>query len=166
MTKLFYLVFTAILVCCFYGCATIVSKSNYPITVSTDPDKASVVIVDEHDIPLFTGKSPVAVKLKAGRGYFARSSYKIKISKEGYETQIIPVKFKLKGWYFGNLLLGGFIGLLIVDPLTGAMWKIDQDYFVANLEKSGSKAATEASLHIKLLSEVTPAEREAMVRLR
>ncbi|RXK87172.1 peptidase associated/transthyretin-like domain-containing protein [Filimonas effusa] len=166
MKKLFYVVPAAILVCCFYGCATIVSKSNYPVSVSTDPDKASVVIVDEHDIPLFTGKSPMAVKLKAGRGYFARSSYKIKVSKEGYETQVIPVKFSLKGWYFGNLLFGGIIGFLVVDPLTGAMWKIDQDYFVANLEKSGTKQGTEVALHVKLLSEVTPSEREAMVRLR
>ncbi|MCX4027392.1 hypothetical protein H0A36_10465 [Endozoicomonas sp. SM1973] len=30
----------------------------------------------------------------------------------------------LDGWYFGNLFLGGLIGMLIVDPLTGAMFKL------------------------------------------
>lgn len=30
----------------------------------------------------------------------------------------------MNGWYIGNLLFGGIIGLLIVDPATGAMWTL------------------------------------------
>jgi hypothetical protein len=30
----------------------------------------------------------------------------------------------LDGWYIGNILLGGLIGMLIVDPISGAMFKI------------------------------------------
>lgn len=163
MKKLFYVISAVILVCCFSGCASIVSKSNYPVSITSDPDGASVKIIDEHDMTIFTGKSPAALKLKAGRGYFARSAYKIQIAKPGYETQTIPVNFKLNGWYFGNILLGGVIGMLIVDPLTGAMWRIDQDYFSAELKKSDSK---QTALHIKLLPQATPAEQQAMVRIR
>ena len=31
---------------------------------------------------------------------------------------------------FGNLLFGGVIGMLIVDPATGAMWKLEDVYSV------------------------------------
>jgi hypothetical protein len=31
----------------------------------------------------------------------------------------------IDGWYWGNLLIGGIIGMVFVDPLTGAMWKLD-----------------------------------------
>ncbi|HEY5968354.1 MAG TPA: hypothetical protein VIU35_10260, partial [Chitinophagaceae bacterium] len=37
----------------------------------------------------------------------------------------INVECKLNGWYFGNLLIGGLIGLLIVDPATGAMYRLE-----------------------------------------
>jgi hypothetical protein len=30
----------------------------------------------------------------------------------------------MDGWYIGNILFGGVIGFLIVDPATGAMWKL------------------------------------------
>ncbi len=32
----------------------------------------------------------------------------------------------LDGWYIGNIIFGGLIGFLIVDPLTGAMWKLPE----------------------------------------
>lgn len=30
----------------------------------------------------------------------------------------------MDGWYVGNIIFGGLIGLLLVDPITGAMWKL------------------------------------------
>ena len=33
----------------------------------------------------------------------------------------------LNGWYIGNVVFGGLIGLLIVDPETGAMWRLDEN---------------------------------------
>jgi hypothetical protein len=34
------------------------------------------------------------------------------------------VDSELSGWYFGNLLFGGIIGLAIVDPISGKMWTL------------------------------------------
>lgn len=49
----------------------------------------------------------------------------------------------MDGWYMGNLLFGGFIGFLIVDPATGAMWKLDDNVY-GNLSPDPEyKAATE-----------------------
>ncbi|WP_174263189.1 CsgG/HfaB family protein [Citrifermentans bemidjiense] len=36
----------------------------------------------------------------------------------------------MNGWYWGNIVFGGVIGLLIVDPATGAMWKMDDTLMV------------------------------------
>ena len=30
----------------------------------------------------------------------------------------------IDGWYWGNLFLGGILGMLAVDPATGAMWAL------------------------------------------
>ncbi|MCR6720052.1 MAG: hypothetical protein NVV59_07060 [Chitinophagaceae bacterium] len=54
-----------------------------------------------------------------------KAEYQVKISSPGFEEQVIPINFKLNGWYFGNLLIGGVLGMLIVDPATGAMWKLE-----------------------------------------
>lgn len=44
----------------------------------------------------------------------------------------------MNGWYFGNLLLGGVIGMLIVDPATGAMYRIETDLINETLKKKES----------------------------
>ena len=34
---------------------------------------------------------------------------------------------EVDSWYFGNILFGGLIGMLIIDPATGAMWKLPEN---------------------------------------
>ena len=64
----------------------------------------------------------------------------------GYETKKVNLECKVNGWYFGNLLIGGLIGMLIVDPATGAMYKLDNQGITENLSRSGS--ATSTSLNV------------------
>ena len=45
-------------------------------------------------------------------------------SKEGYEEQSQTLQSSMDGWYWGNFLFGGLIGMLAVDPATGAMYKL------------------------------------------
>jgi len=60
----------------------------------------------------------------------------LKVSGDGFKDQILPINFKVDGWYFGNLLLGGILGMLIVDPATGAMYKIENSTMYVDLNKS------------------------------
>jgi hypothetical protein len=109
----------------FTSCATIVSKTSYPLTVNSNPVGAAVTITNKKGIEVYKGVSPATVSLKSGAGYFSKAEYQVKISSPGYSEQVIPVTSTLKGWYFGNFLFGGLIGFLVVDPVSGAMWKLN-----------------------------------------
>ena len=50
----------------------------------------------------------------------------MKFNLAGYQERIINIDAKLNGWYVGNILIGGLIGMLIIDPASGAMYKIDR----------------------------------------
>jgi hypothetical protein len=108
-----------------FSCASIVSKSNWPFYVESDPAGATVTIENRKGREVFKGKTPTIVHLKSGSGFFAKESYVIRYSRPGYEDKTVNVECKLNGWYFGNILFGGAIGLLIVDPATGAMYKLN-----------------------------------------
>lgn len=78
------------------------------------------------------------MKLKSGAGFFSKESYTISLSLDGYETRKVNLECKVNGWYFGNLLIGGVIGMLIVYPATGAMYKLDNTGITENLSRSAS----------------------------
>ncbi|WP_321436341.1 hypothetical protein [uncultured Bacteroides sp.] len=82
---------------------------------------------------------------------------------EGYETKSIPVKCNLNGWYFGNLIFGGLIGILIVDPATGAMYRLEREFVNETLEKKDGQ--TQASLEIKDIKEIPASMIQHLVKI-
>ena len=118
------------------SCASIVSKSSYPISINSTPSQAKIIITNKKGIEIYAGNTPATLKLKAGSGFFGKAHYQVKFSKDGYDTKTVPVNFKLDGWYFGNLLIGGVLGMLIIDPATGAMYKLDTEFLNETLSKS------------------------------
>jgi hypothetical protein len=84
------------------------------------------------------------MRLKSGAGFFAKETYTVTLKLDGHDTRKVTVDCKLNGWYFGNLLLGGLVGFLIVDPATGAMYKLDSIGLTENL----TKTVGTTSLHI------------------
>ena len=118
------------------GCASIVSKSNWPINVRSTPDQADVTITDARDgTKLFEGKTPTLVTLSSKGGYFRGKTYLVEISQKGLDTRTIQIKSYMNGWYVGNLVFGGLIGIFIVDPLTGAMWTLSPREIDVTLQK-------------------------------
>jgi len=123
------------------GCASIVSKSKYPVSITTEPAAANIEVKDQDGIVRFSGVSPTTAILDSGNGYFTRARYTVTAAKDGYTPATLQLQNSMNGWYWGNILFGGLIGLLIVDPITGAMFQIDSP--VANM--SLAPAATEVS---------------------
>lgn len=108
------------------NCATIVTPSSYPLAINCNPPGSKVEIVDKHGVTVFMGTTPTTLKLKAGAGFFSPARYTVYFFNDGYDQTVVSINARLDGWYFGNILIGGFLGMLIIDPATGAMWKIDE----------------------------------------
>lgn len=106
------------------GCASIVSKSSYPVAVSSEPSGATVMIKNKQGVEIHKGTTPFTVTLPSGQGYFGPGDYILDYQMEGYQPKHTVMQAGLNGWYIGNIIFGGAIGFLIVDPLTGAMWKL------------------------------------------
>lgn len=160
-TKKYKGVIASIALITLAGCATIMGKSApETLNVRSTPDQAQVVITDESGAKIFEGKTPTSLPLEKKKGYFGGKKYDVKISKEGYEDHIVTVDTKIGGWYVGNVLFGGLIGLLIIDPATGAMWTLDTNEVnvIFNTLKQGK-----VSTHIVLLEDVPQSLRNKMI---
>lgn len=167
MNKTFHMVL--LLTILLSGCATIVGDKTQLMPISSTPSDAEILITDEKGLNIFKGLTPTSVTLQKSDGsYFGKKSFTIKISKEGYSTQIIPVTAHANGWYIGgNLLFGGLIGYLIVDPLNGAMYTLSPEQVSASL---GEKIAhnnngKDGSVSIVLLQDIPLSMRDKMTIL-
>lgn len=117
-------VLTAVALLILSGCASIVSNSSYPVSVNSTPTGASFTVTNRSGQQVVNGTTPEVVTLKAGSGYFKKESYTVTVSMDGYEEKTFTVAGSMDGWYWGNIAIGGLIGMLIVDPLTGAMFRL------------------------------------------
>lgn len=83
---------------------------------------------------VYTGITSATVTLKRGNGFFKPATDEITFKKDGFQTKTVQVTATVNGWYIGNLVFGGLIGLLIVHPATGAMYRLNPDDINAVLE--------------------------------
>jgi hypothetical protein len=87
----------------------------------------------------------------------------VKFQLNGYEEKTVPIHSTLNGWYFGNILIGGVIGLLIIDPATGAMWKIKNDFVD---EKLSPKHGNTTSLEILDIKNIPGEWKDHLTRIK
>ncbi len=73
--------------------------------------------------------TPTTVTLSASHGYLDPARYDLQFEKDGYHSSKTTLTANIEPWYFGNLVLGGLVGLLVVDPLTGSMWKLESSAY-------------------------------------
>ena len=151
------------------GCATIVGDKTQLVPISSTPSDAAVVITDEKGSVVFKGKTPTTVTLQKSDGsYWGGKDYVVKISKDGYMEQEIPVKSSPNGWYIGgNLIFGGLIGWFIVDPLNGAMYTLSPEQVSASLgeQSAHNNNAADGSISIVLIQDVPASLRGQMKKI-
>lgn len=144
------------------ACASIVSKSSYPVTISSNPPGASFTLKKANGLAMSTGTTPATVTLNSSEGYFQPAKYVVEFNRKGV-TQTVPFNASICGWYFANILFGGIIGLLIVDPATGAMWRLD-DNVIATFNQTASVAHSRG-LKICTIEQVPLSLRKHLVAL-
>ena len=147
----------------FSSCASIVTKSAYPLSINSNPTNAKINIINKKGNEIYSGNTPAVVRLPASNGFFSKAEYQVKFSADGYDEMTMPVTFSLDGWYLGNILFGGLIGMLIIDPATGAMWKIDSEHLSVTLKPSASSAIPE--IRIFDINEIPEDWKELLVKL-
>ncbi|GGI59624.1 hypothetical protein GCM10011446_11190 [Acinetobacter vivianii] len=94
------------------------------MTFQSTPELSDITILNRDGKKIHVGKAPVTVSLNRGAGFFVPERYTVIFEKDGYEKKEIKVTSSMNGWYIGNILFGGIIGLLIIDPATGAMYSL------------------------------------------
>ena len=145
--------FTAIILAIIIsGCASIISKSTYPVSLQSSPSGAEVTVIDEAGQVVHKGKTPMTITLEASAGFFDGADYTVNAKLPNGQTSSINISSQIDGWYVANLLFGGIIGLLIVDPATGAMYKLTE---TATVTFSDSANLSEG-FHILCLENLSP----------
>jgi uncharacterized protein YceK len=117
-------------VCVASGCATIMSRGPDHVSVTTNPAGATVFVGDQP-----VGQTPMVVTLDRK---LEQAAFRLELP--GFEPVILARGKRLNGWVWGNLMLGGLIGI-VIDFSTGAARRFDDTPIEVGLKPSGGGAA-------------------------
>ncbi len=157
----------AALVISVTGCASIIGKSSYTVAIRSNPEGTHFVVKNSAGIAVHSGETPSTVALTSKKGYFKSEQYTVTFSKDGYTEQTVPLTASLSGWYWGNILLGGLIGMLIVDPATGAMWKLPENVegTLTQTNTAALESGISPQLQVVTIDQIPENERYKLIKL-
>ena len=114
------------------ACATVMRDNSQSVPIKANIENVDIKVINKNGEVVFKGQTPTTINLKTSTsGYFNPEKYTVIASKDGYKTEQKIVDWHVSGWYYaGNLLIGGLIGYLIVDPLTGDMYYLDENVYI------------------------------------
>ena len=130
MKKLFLFLIISIVVGFITACATVMRDNSQAIPIKANVGKVDIKIINKVGEVIFEGQTPTTITFKTATkgGYFNPEKYTIVASKDGFQTQNSVIDWHVSGWYWaGNFVIGGLIGYLIIDPLTGDMYYLDEE---------------------------------------
>ncbi len=145
------------------SCATVLHRGGpEPVTITSEPPEANVTITN-----LWTRRrilqatTPVVAPLARHAGYLRPARYEIVVEKPGYQLYVIILQAELEKPYFGNVVAGGPLGFLVIDPLTGAMYALPSRLHAVLItaDSAGAAGSPQAPLplHIPVPQEKPPA---------
>ncbi|MBI5254911.1 MAG: hypothetical protein HY855_00315 [Burkholderiales bacterium] len=143
------------------GCASIFNGQVQTVTIQSVPDAATISVTNRAGEKVHTGSTPATLSLKRGAGYFKPETYTITFTKPGFESKQLVVTGTMSGWYIGNILFGGLIGMLAVDPVTGGMYIFPESVSGQLAAASAPTASLPATLQVVSLDSLSPAQRLA-----
>ena len=103
------------------GCCSIIHGTSQGIPVNSVPSGAKVF---HNGIP--AGTTPAVLELKRN------AHHTIRVEKEGYSPYEESLTHSTSGWVWGNIFLGGLIGLAI-DAVDGAIYNVEPQRIQATL---------------------------------
>jgi hypothetical protein len=147
------------------NCATIISPMlNKETSIDSVPSKLAFTITDKAGKVVSEGYTPTKVTLDSSSGYFQAATYTVEVKKGKKVVGRQSFSAGLNGWYVGNIAIGGLIGMVIVDPLTGAMYRMPGDVTV-NTNSMATASSPTPSLQLANISTLSQAQRSKLVRI-
>lgn len=123
------------------SCASIVSGKGQEVTFTSVPDGATVTVSGRT-----LGKTPITLRMDRD------TKQSVTFEKEGYKPQTLPLTTTLNGWFWGNIVLGGFFGST-TDGISGAMHEYSPSQYNVSLQprevsEKGTTAKDDAKVFI------------------
>jgi len=105
----------------------------HTVRIDSEPQNVNYTITDEAGDKVATGTTPDSVILRTSAGIFQKSRYYVDFELPGYESQTNKLNTKISPWYWANLIVyfPGFLGALVIDPFTGAMFTLPDETHAA-----------------------------------
>lgn len=163
--KIFRVTLVPVFMLSLISCATIVSKSTYPVSVQSNPSGLSFTVTNKAGTVVHQGTTPSTVSLASGAGFFKAQSYRINVMKGSKVVGTTSLTAEMDGWYLGNILFGGLIGLLIVDPASGAMYALPKQTTVNVASSIALKVTEPSGFQIALIESLSQEERDTLIPL-
>lgn len=110
-----------------FGCATIVRNDEQIVNIQSNVDDVKIEIMNSKGVIVWSGYAPTSVQLAAADyGYFNPETYTIRATKKGCGSGFAEIDWHVSMWYiFGNLFSWGIFGWLLVDPISGDLFYLD-----------------------------------------
>tara|TARA_B100000586_G_C20009983_1_gene384207 strand:- start:194 stop:661 length:468 start_codon:yes stop_codon:yes gene_type:complete len=140
----FFKAVTIVLALAITSCATIISGSRQEVLINSNP-KQALVSINEIEM----GQTPIQKKLKRNQ------EYNVVLKLDGYTPYRTTLKKKFNAWYLGNIVIGGIIGL-VVDPITGAMYKLKPEEIDGRPQQGSTYRTDNGTLYLTISMEVDP----------
>lgn len=116
MSKLIYLILLIAGTHLLTGCASIMNSGKENLVVKSIPSEANLIITDKiNNSIIFEGKTPATVALEKKEASQGKK-YLVKIDKTDFVSQEVIVDSKVSAWFYGNVVLGGIIGIMLIRP--------------------------------------------------
>ncbi|HEX8693628.1 MAG TPA: PEGA domain-containing protein [Longimicrobium sp.] len=125
------------------GCATIMHGSKQEVGFSSNPTGATIFVNNQQ-----VGVTPTTVSLKR------KDQHTVRMELQGYQPFEMQLSRGTSGWVWGNLVFGGLPGL-VVDALTGAIYKINPDNVQGTLTRATASLDGD-TLHIAVVLSADP----------
>lgn len=108
---------------CLGGCASIISGRSQQLSFSSNPQGATVKVNGK-----IIGSTPISSTLPKKSGQL------LVFEKEGYKPLSMQLETHLDPWFWGNIVLGGFVGST-TDGISGAVNEYSPNQYMISLEQ-------------------------------
>ena len=105
---------------CLSACATIIHGMRQEVGILSSPTGAEVWVDNVTEI-----KIPVVAKLRR------KDTHTVKLLMPGYQAYETTITRSVSGWVWGNIAIGGLLGLGI-DAISGGMYKLSPEQVSGN----------------------------------